>query len=211
MPNKEYTISEVAENTGLKQHTLRYWEEELGLEIQRNSAGCRFYTDENIRLFLETKRLKEAGYTLAIIKSMLSKDGKVSETSLGPDSSISEHTVTQDEKEDVIVSDPKEDELQELLHLYMEMIKMFDIPLNVVKESLLDIIQKARLSTVKDEIACTELVSTVGTEENDQSRELLADKLDHIIALQKEMVEVLKEDTALKNTSAKHNIFNRRK
>ena len=52
-------------------HVLRYWEDELGLEIPRNEMGHRYYTDLHIRLFKQVKNLKEKGYQLKAIKHAL--------------------------------------------------------------------------------------------------------------------------------------------
>ena len=69
MSEKRYIISEVASRTGLEAHVLRYWEEELGLVIARNELGHRYYTEEQILLFLKVKELRDKGYQLKAIKS----------------------------------------------------------------------------------------------------------------------------------------------
>ncbi|MGN0369083.1 MAG: helix-turn-helix domain-containing protein [Butyrivibrio sp.] len=71
MSEKRYIISEVASRTGLEAHVLRYWEEELGLVIARNELGHRYYTEEQILLFLKVKELRDKGYQLKAIKSEL--------------------------------------------------------------------------------------------------------------------------------------------
>ena len=43
-----YLISEAARLTGVEAHVLRFWEEELKLEIPRNEQGHRYYTEEDI-------------------------------------------------------------------------------------------------------------------------------------------------------------------
>ncbi len=53
-----YSISEVAEITGLKQYVLRYWETEfLELRPSKNRAGNRIYKDKDIRLINQIKAL----------------------------------------------------------------------------------------------------------------------------------------------------------
>lgn len=69
MSEKRYIISEVAAKTGLEAHVLRYWEEELGLVVARNELGHRYYTEEQILLFLKVKELRDKGYQLKAIKS----------------------------------------------------------------------------------------------------------------------------------------------
>lgn len=71
MSEKRYIISEAASRTGLEAHVLRYWEEELGLVIARNELGHRYYTEEQILLFLKVKELRDKGYQLKAIKSEL--------------------------------------------------------------------------------------------------------------------------------------------
>lgn len=52
-------------------HVLRYWEEELNIEIPRNEMGHRYYTDYHISLFKTIKELKDKGYLLKAIKMAL--------------------------------------------------------------------------------------------------------------------------------------------
>ena len=53
-------------------HVLRYWEEELGMEIPRNEMGHRYYTDKEVRLFTMVRDLKDKGFQLKAIKMILS-------------------------------------------------------------------------------------------------------------------------------------------
>ena len=59
------------EKTGIESHVLRYWEEELGLNIPRNEMGHRYYTDEQLKLFLQIKDLKESGFQLKAVRTLL--------------------------------------------------------------------------------------------------------------------------------------------
>jgi len=70
-----YMISDAANMVKVEAHVLRYWEEELELEIPRNEMGHRYYTKENIQQFLKIKELKEQGYQLKAIK-MVIQSGK---------------------------------------------------------------------------------------------------------------------------------------
>ena len=71
MDDSIYVISQVVEKTNIKSHTIRYWEEELDLTINRNNMGHRCYSEENIKLFLKIKELKDLGYQLKAIKLLL--------------------------------------------------------------------------------------------------------------------------------------------
>jgi len=66
-----YMISDAAGLVNVEAHVLRYWEEELELEIPRNEMGHRYYTRENIQQFLKIKELKEQGYQLKAIKMVI--------------------------------------------------------------------------------------------------------------------------------------------
>jgi DNA-binding transcriptional MerR regulator len=64
-------ISDAAGIVGVETHVLRYWEDELELTIPRNEMGHRYYTRENIQEFKRIRELKEKGYQLKAIKSVL--------------------------------------------------------------------------------------------------------------------------------------------
>ena len=66
-----YTVRQAVEMTGVKSYVLRYWEEELELDIPRNELGHRYYTKENIEQFLKIKEWKEKGYQLKAIKMLV--------------------------------------------------------------------------------------------------------------------------------------------
>ena len=71
MGDSMYVISQVVEKTNIKPHTIRYWEDELDLTINRNNMGHRCYSEENIELLLKIKELKNLGYQLKAIKLLL--------------------------------------------------------------------------------------------------------------------------------------------
>ena len=71
MDKLRYMISDAAGLVNVEAHVLRYWEEELELEIPRNEMGHRYYTRENIQQFLKIKELKEQGYQLKAIKMVI--------------------------------------------------------------------------------------------------------------------------------------------
>ncbi len=53
-----YSISEVSTLTGLKQHVLRYWEDEFpDLKPKKNRAGNRAYRIKDIKLIFLIKHL----------------------------------------------------------------------------------------------------------------------------------------------------------
>lgn len=64
-------ISDASKLIDVEAHVLRYWEDELGIEIPRNEMGHRYYTDKLIELFKEIKELKDQGFLLKAIKMLL--------------------------------------------------------------------------------------------------------------------------------------------
>lgn len=70
-------IKDAAKMLGVESHVLRYWEEELGLDIKRNSMGHRFYDERDIKLFTDVKELKKRGLTLKDIKSGIDNKKKL--------------------------------------------------------------------------------------------------------------------------------------
>ena len=77
MTQEVYTIGDAAKQVHVETHVLRYWEEELGLSIQRNVQGHRFYTKEDVELLDKIKSWKDQGMQLKAIRIMLSEDGKL--------------------------------------------------------------------------------------------------------------------------------------
>lgn len=74
MENVRYMISDAANLVKVESHVLRYWEEELGLDIPRNELGHRYYTEENIKEFFQIKEWKEQGYQLKAIRMLVQEE-----------------------------------------------------------------------------------------------------------------------------------------
>ncbi|MCM1271965.1 MAG: helix-turn-helix domain-containing protein [Clostridium sp.] len=66
-----FMIKDATKRLGIEAHVLRYWEEELGLEIKRNSMGHRYYEEKDLRMFGEIKRLRADGVSLKDIKKSI--------------------------------------------------------------------------------------------------------------------------------------------
>lgn len=68
-----YSISEVSKITDLEQYVLRYWETEFDqLKPAKNLAGNRIYTNKDIKLILQIKKLlRDEKYTIEGAKKLL--------------------------------------------------------------------------------------------------------------------------------------------
>ena len=72
------TIGEVAKGLGIRQHVLRYWEEQFPmLKPLKRSGGRRYYRPEDIQLVSAIDRLvHREGYTLKGAKMALQSGGR---------------------------------------------------------------------------------------------------------------------------------------
>lgn len=73
MSQEYYLIKEAAAKVGVESHVLRYWEEELKMDIHRNAMGHRYYTEKDIEVLSKVKDLKGRGLQLKAIRDYLEK------------------------------------------------------------------------------------------------------------------------------------------
>ena len=73
-----YSISEVAERTGLEQHVLRYWETQFeALQPRKNRAGNRSYTPDDLALVERIRDLtKRDKYTIEGARQVLDREAR---------------------------------------------------------------------------------------------------------------------------------------
>jgi DNA-binding transcriptional MerR regulator len=68
-PADELTISDVSEETGLTNHTLRYYERAgLLLEVERNGSGHRRYSARDVEWVTLVTRLRATGMPIRLIR-----------------------------------------------------------------------------------------------------------------------------------------------
>jgi len=77
-----FTIAEVAEQTGLSAHTLRYYERDglLPREVVRASSGRRAYSEQDVNGIRMIARLRATGMPIAEVRryAQLVRDGDAS-------------------------------------------------------------------------------------------------------------------------------------
>lgn len=73
MKEPYYTIKEASARVGVESHVLRYWEEELKMDIHRNQMGHRYYTEHDIDVLSKVKKLKDKGLQLKAIRGYIEK------------------------------------------------------------------------------------------------------------------------------------------
>ena len=62
----KYSIKDAAHRINVESHVLRYWEEELSLDIPRNELGHRYYGEEQMKQLQGIQMLKEKNFSLQI-------------------------------------------------------------------------------------------------------------------------------------------------
>lgn len=95
MGDKRYMISDASKMVDVESHVLRYWEEELMVEIPRNEMGHRYYTDFHIELMKKVKDLKDRGFQLKAIRML------IPELCDNPDSNIDTLEVMKEELDNI--------------------------------------------------------------------------------------------------------------
>lgn len=76
---EEMSIKDAAKKLNVEAHVLRYWEDELKLDIKRNSMGHRYYDERDIRMFQEVQELKTKGFTLKDIRLGIDRQKRAGE------------------------------------------------------------------------------------------------------------------------------------
>ena len=96
MSQKKFRIGELAEELKVKKFVIRFWEKEFDFASDRSQGGQRFYTSQDLNLFLTIKDLLyNQGYTIAGAKAQLSKTLKEkAELTAGSDVEIQEQSET---------------------------------------------------------------------------------------------------------------------
>lgn len=106
MSSIRYIISDASKKIDVEPHVLRYWEEELELNISRNEMGHRYYREDDIDMLKTVKILKEQGFQLKAIKMLLpdikSIDGLDTQSILKLREELNEKAYELENKEGVI-------------------------------------------------------------------------------------------------------------
>ena len=73
MGEVRFMISEAAKQVNVESHVLRYWEEELDLTIGRTEMGHRYYTKDDIQLFMLYQKTQKRRNALKRLKTTHSR------------------------------------------------------------------------------------------------------------------------------------------
>ena len=81
---QRYTIGEISQLLGIKQHVIRYWGEEVPfIAPKKSKSGRRVYTDRELQLLLRLKHLLyEKRYTIEGARERIWKETASSQADL---------------------------------------------------------------------------------------------------------------------------------
>lgn len=135
-----YTVRQAVEMTGVKSYVLRYWEEELELQIHRNELGHRYYTGYDIQLFMNIKELKERGLQLRAIRELIPKIARTAPGSTKSRTKLLEgETMEMSEPEEIvteeIIEDPHEGNDEKILEFQTILERLIAQELKLQNES----------------------------------------------------------------------------
>src|SRR5699024_6425539 len=65
------TTQEASDRLGIANTTLASWEKDVAVEIPRDINGARIYTESELDIFIDIKKLREKDVTKAEIKTSL--------------------------------------------------------------------------------------------------------------------------------------------
>ncbi|MGI6669222.1 MAG: MerR family transcriptional regulator [Acetivibrionales bacterium] len=71
---ERYSITELSEMLQLTDHTLRFYEKELGLSVPKDERGRRYYTPELANIMYKIKVMRSEGLEIKAIKKILQQD-----------------------------------------------------------------------------------------------------------------------------------------
>lgn len=231
MSEKRYIISDASKRVEVEAHVLRYWEDELGLEIPRNEMGHRYYTDKNIQLLKTIKYLKEQGFQLKAIKLVLpelldadEENGKLDailerkdelNNKILEEEHLVNHTSTAILSVQELDSEQKPIDISPPLHNHTEKMQQFQM---ILSEIISNAVQQNNedLGKQLEEHITESLLKQVDAlmrtrEEREESR---FKKLDETIrAVQKERMEtaITNEFVSHEKSSKKKGLFHRKK
>ena len=108
-----FTTQEASERIGIGKTTITRWEKDYAIDVPRDKSGARLYTEAELDIFLDIKKMREQDLTKAEIRSSLFD--KITKNNANQKSSeeIRELEITE-----------KFQEIKRLFHIYPELIDL---------------------------------------------------------------------------------------
>ncbi|WP_010166838.1 helix-turn-helix domain-containing protein [Candidatus Epulonipiscium viviparus] len=182
MEKKFFTIKEASMALGMEPYVLRYYEKELNLNIFRNSQKHRIFTQDNLNVIEEIKKLRNAGIELRAIKIKIGEGvcNSVSDLEeLGVLDMGKGVAVVESQRVSSIQNDSI-DELENKKHAFLQLIQQ------TIESSLITSQQIAK-ARIKDEIMA------------ELSEELQEDIQKNVITYVDAQMQEIKQEQSVKN------------
>lgn len=135
MADIRYIISDASKQLDVEPHVLRYWEEELELDIPRNELGHRYFRAEDLITLKNIKKLKDQGLQLKAIKMLL--PGILGEENLAGSVTEQQHETSYDVSQVTTELQPVEEEKMEVANTTGSKLQQFQVFLKDVLEDAL--------------------------------------------------------------------------
>lgn len=133
MTRRQFRIGDLAKELKVKKFVIRFWEKEFNLKSDRSQGGQRFYTSDDLNIFLAIKDLLyNQGFTIAGAKKQLPE--VLAGAKLAPDDSFQDITHNAQEviEDKLLLTDNFEmcdeeldDELEEELEFKLDELQNF--------------------------------------------------------------------------------------
>ena len=201
---KKYSISDASRQVEVENHVLRYWEEELGLNIHRNAKGHRFYTDRDIKILRDVKDLKEQGFLLKAIKLIVHDIDNIRKMNPNELYKLREelNQKIQDE-EDCVNSDNRSDNVV----VAMNSAAVNTVRTNKTREVSVNSDEKIR----KFEMLLRKMVTNVVEEGQKESEERISENVSTKLMKELNYIMMQKEEVAVKQTKLLEEILDKLK
>lgn len=214
MAEKIYSISEAAAMVEVETHVLRYWEEELDINIKRNDMGHRCYEEKDIKILQRVKTLKDKGIQLKAIKDVVHRMYKLLEEGEASDEMDTDDTVTDLLSDDaqtgkktidtIRVSSDVDDDSRIVDFKMAQFQNVMDkIVSNSIKDNIKLITQSVSATVSEDVVKQMDVL----IREKEEQEEARYRKLDATI---RELQQTRKEIAATKVKPAKKGLFRRK-
>lgn len=83
MSKRKFRIGDLAQELKIKKYIIRFWEKEFDLKSDRSDGGQRFYTEDDLALFVKIKQLLyKEGFTIAGARKQLGINDSTSTSQL---------------------------------------------------------------------------------------------------------------------------------
>ena len=168
------TTQEASERIGIAKSTIVRWEKDYAVDVPRDENGARLYTEAELDIFLEIKKMRAQDFTKAEIKTSLFD--KITKNN-------SEQMSSEEIRELEITA--KFQEMKHLLHIYPELIELVASEIKshtdqqaVTDDNFLDLMKETIATSIQEGINKElSMISNIYKTEVNRRDELMIDNI----------------------------------